>query len=409
MLINPISQNPVAQNFRGGLKPEVAKNRLRVLFTQDIWAEKLSVRMPQSIEEKDVLLEVLQNRLKLDRFTRLSNQKFKLNGLLKYAKFLTETNPEHKDLPEVEKEIAKQGNIEAVFKTLNKNIQLEQNKNKQAIDYFKNIEKIEEEYCQNKLVKDSHLNKFWTGIKKHNINSDGQYSTKDLLEIISGKKSLETAKIEKTASQILPKKQLLARIEKDYELTLRQNINIYEHKSNRYNDAIEARKIVEEKYRDSINYYPGIDKLLAKTYNFIESKMRYKINKIADAEKDIHPLNIVLDDMAKRCNSMKEVKNHIAQIKRLLAENPDNPELKAELLKAEQALEDLKLDWTARLVCSVEFENENNEILTNAGCGFEYEFLTKENKTIKRNKELYEMFKQNKNSFPDEIWNEIIK
>lgn len=65
-------------SFNGGLKPEVLKNQLKILLTQDIWAEKLKVKMPETPLEKEVLLEVLQNRLKLDRFSRLTNEKLKI-------------------------------------------------------------------------------------------------------------------------------------------------------------------------------------------------------------------------------------------------------------------------------------------------------------------------------------------
>ena len=81
MFINSVwgSSNFPAKNytFKGGPKPEILRNQLKVLLTQDIWAQNLKVKAPETALEKEVLLEILQNRLRLDRFARLSNQRFK--------------------------------------------------------------------------------------------------------------------------------------------------------------------------------------------------------------------------------------------------------------------------------------------------------------------------------------------
>ena len=61
-------------SFSGGLKtnPEVLKNQFRIFLTQDIWAEKLAVKFPESLMEKEVLLEVLNHRKFLDKYARFN-------------------------------------------------------------------------------------------------------------------------------------------------------------------------------------------------------------------------------------------------------------------------------------------------------------------------------------------------
>ena len=60
MLINPITHTINNTNtFKGGPNPTIAKNQMRILLTQDIWAPKLKIKKPESPLEKEVLLEVL--------------------------------------------------------------------------------------------------------------------------------------------------------------------------------------------------------------------------------------------------------------------------------------------------------------------------------------------------------------
>ena len=136
MIVNSvsISQNSLQKNkktnemsFKGGLKPEIIKNQLKILLTQDIWEPKLKVKMPDSKEEKEVLLEVLKNRAKLDRFTRLSNEKANLKIKLLEIDSLSQEAPASPRLQELKNELLKKGNINSIFQSLNKNIRLIRN------------------------------------------------------------------------------------------------------------------------------------------------------------------------------------------------------------------------------------------------------------------------------------------
>ena len=119
--------------FKGGPKPEILRNQLKVLLTQDIWAQNLKVKAPETALEKEVLLEILQNRLRLDRFARLSNQRFKLRTQSSHLNSLLKNNPNHPDIPRLTEELKKHGNLQSTLKTMDKNIEMEAKKNKAAL------------------------------------------------------------------------------------------------------------------------------------------------------------------------------------------------------------------------------------------------------------------------------------
>ena len=147
MFINSVwgSSNFPAKNytFKGGPKPEILRNQFKVLLTQDIWAQNLKVKAPETALEKEVLLEILQNSLRLDRFARLSNQRFKLRTQSSHLNSLLKNNPNHPDIPRLTEELKKHGNLQSTLKTMDKNIEMEAKKNKAALDYFKEIENID--------------------------------------------------------------------------------------------------------------------------------------------------------------------------------------------------------------------------------------------------------------------------
>ena len=176
MFINSVwgSSNFPAKNytFKGGPKPEILRNQLKVLLTQDIWAQNLKVKAPETALEKEVLLEILQNRLRLDRFARLSNQRFKLRTQSSHLNSLLKNNPNHPDIPRLTEELKKHGYLQSTLKTMDKNIEMEAKKNKAALDYFKEIENIENKYLEQKLLKISAMDKYYHQINKNNINTN---------------------------------------------------------------------------------------------------------------------------------------------------------------------------------------------------------------------------------------------
>ena len=83
---------------------------MKILLSQDIWAPKLKVKMPESQLEKETLLEILENRLKLDKYVRLFNERrFILSQLAKvdeladkaFSDQCTSANPRVPLIPEI--------------------------------------------------------------------------------------------------------------------------------------------------------------------------------------------------------------------------------------------------------------------------------------------------------------------
>ena len=183
---NPLLKSDAVDtvSFTAGPNREIQKNQYRIMVTQDIWAPKLSVKMPENEIEKEALLEVLEQRQKLDRYARLNNERAEIIMQLSYRDDLMENDPSNPELQVINKDLAKRGNINSVLNTLKSQIESEAKRKKPAIEYFDNLAKLEDEYFEKKLVKEQKLEKFWYQIKKNNINADGQYSTKELIEIV---------------------------------------------------------------------------------------------------------------------------------------------------------------------------------------------------------------------------------
>ena len=176
-----------------GLRPKIIRNQFKILLSQDIWATKLAVRMPEGSLEKEALLELLEHRAKLDRFARLNNRRAEIITKISYAQHLSQTDPTNPELAKILAELDKLGNIDSVLSTMEKQIQEEAVRNKPALDYFKNLEKLEEKYSARRLIRDGQLDKFWHKIVKGNINAEGQYSTPELIEIIKSGKVVKAA------------------------------------------------------------------------------------------------------------------------------------------------------------------------------------------------------------------------
>ena len=419
MLVNfntyPV-QTQFNNSFRGGKNPKIAENQLKVLLSQDIWSDKLKVKMPETVEEKKVLIDILTNRLKLDRFVNLSNEKLRLYGEVSYVNNLIETNPSHPDLPKLKAELQKKGNLESMFEDLDKDIELEKKNNLSAYNYLKEIDNMSDEYIDKKLLSIGKLQKYWDKIVKYNINPEGKLSVKELLEKVSNQEIKEVST--SAPKQPLTKKQLLRSIQIQYEQTLRRIINIYQDNTNHCADAKQAREITLQYYNDAIKKFPGIEKQISKIFDSVEKKFVYKTDRLITVSRiingetvvgvDIHPLGKVWEYMDESVNEAKKAKKEIADLKVKIVEHPKNMTLKAELDEKKEVLEQAKKDWLELLEYSVKYEEENRRLFDEADRLSEYEFLADENPTIKKHKELYAMCQKNNNSMPERVWNEIL-
>ena len=181
-----LNNSQKAISFKAKIKdPVFAKKHLQALLTQDIYSPKLKIKRPETTLEKETLIEILKNRLNLDKYVRLTNERFlAITSIFLINEMIHNNNTNNDEYKNLRAEIDKKGNLKSYFNTLDKSIEMETKKNKHSIDFFKEIEKNEEELIEKKLLKPNELNKFYEQVTKYNINKDGNLSTKELLEII---------------------------------------------------------------------------------------------------------------------------------------------------------------------------------------------------------------------------------
>ena len=406
MFINSVwgSSNLPAKNytFKGGPKPEILRNQLKVLLTQDIWAQNLKVKAPETALEKEVLLEILQNRLRLDRFARLSNQRFKLRTQSSHLNSLLKNNPNHPDIPRLTEELKKHGNLQSTLKTMDKNIEMEAKKNKAALDYFKEIENIENKYLEQKLLKISAMDKYYHQINKNNINKDEKLSTKELIDIISS----DGAKNINKPAAVLSKKDLLLRLQNQYEQLLREKFDVYSRQTNHNNIAREARNFVRNNNSSLLKKFPNIEHQLNKIFETIEQKFTHKVDRLAGV--DIYPIGDIWKDMRVMEATILAANIEIQELRAGLVKFPHSRKIKDALKKKENLVQKMKQEWLEGAKFSVKYEAINRERMNAAGRLSEYNYLTGENKIIQRHKEAIEIYKNNNNSIPDELWAKIL-
>lgn len=409
MFVNSIGNQKSNHSFKAGINPETARNQMKIMLSQDCWAHKLKVRKPESALEKEVLLEILKNRLQLDRFTRLTNELFRTKASIILYNALFEKEPKSPECEELGKELDRKGNLISYLNTLDKQIELEKRKNKQALDYFNNIDEVKDVYLAKKLVKDGKLWRFYDNIVKNNINKDEQYSTQELIDIIEASDVNENNETKQIvhSPKILSKKQLLTSAELLYEDILRKTVNIYEEISSHFKEAKIARAEVEETYKESIIKYPEVKKALTKIYENIEKKIIHKVDRIADL--DIYPIGVIWKDMAGVEAQIKSVTGKIDILKHSLSQNSSDKNLMEELDEQEKIFNELKEEWINGMLYSVKYEKYNRERMIEAGNEAEYTYLADKNPTILKHNEAAKIYHENNDIMPEEFWKTIIE
>lgn len=411
-------------SFHAGPNPVVAKNQMKILLAQDIWAPKLKVRMPESPLEKETVLEMLKQRLYLDRLARLTNERFEIMANVARYNELTSTNPNSEERTELGKELDKKGNLESYFGTINKQIASEKVKHRPAMEYFEDIAKLEDEYLSKKLLTEGKMTKFYQQVMKNNINKDNQYSTKELIEIIeSGVLPTETQKVTETdvikkasAPIIHNKKELLSAIKARYEYTLRKMVNVYIPSENAYElEVLISRRAVEEIFKDSIKKFPNIEKSIRSVYESVENAYIHKYNMLAkltspNAENKIEFYN--LNNVWKLMRPIEaDLKSNIKNLKTLKAQlekTPEDKKLIEQIEKTESAIEKLKGEWTVHMVACVKYEWDNYNTLKEMGHEELYNYLVSYNPKINTHVEAFKVYSDNNRSIPDEYWEECI-
>ncbi len=381
---------------------EVRKNQYKIMLTQDIWATRLSVKMPENADEKEALLEVLEQRQKLDRFARLNNERAELITQLSVRDDLMEQNPSSPELLALNQSLAKRGNINSVLNTLKSQIESEAKRNKPAIEYFDNLAKLEEEYFDKKLMKEEKYTKFWHSVQKNNINKDGKYSTRELIEIV---KSGVDPNV-KVKPQVLSPHKLLDVAGADYSELLREFINVYSLAPNQGNQAEVARKIVLETHKSNIRRYPGIEEAVDREFKEVEKQFNRRVELFKDI--DIRPLGELWEQMDQVKANIREAQGNIADLESRLGADPDNEQLRQDLAQEVIRLDQQRQLWLVGVQKSVAAADENRSIMEREHRLSAYDYLTGKNPIINKHKAILEFYEQNNNTIPEESWDDIL-
>ena len=402
----PLSADTVS--FSGGIKPEVLRNQMKILYAQTINdAKNIDIMMPTNDLEREVALEVLTHRKNLDKYLRLKRERDNLHSQVAYISGLMEENPNNPEITKLSTELKKKGHVSSILTTLEKKLEQEAKKNKTSIEYFKDIDNLQEEYLEKHIIRYGKLTKHYEKMKKYSLNKDGNLSTQDLIEIISGNKQIEkTPVVQKPANRILSKTELLNQVEKQYEQYLQETVNIYMGNSHGA-EASQARKFILENNQASIRHNKGIDQQLKKVYQKVEQKFIHKTDRLIDVDS-IYPIGDIFKEMDKGVLEMKSYIKAIEAAKTELEKTPQDLKLKRALNKAEKQLATTKKDWLGALEYTIKYEKHNRETFAKAGVLEEYDYLTAKNKLMLRYKELDAMRIENNDSLPEEVWAQIL-
>ena len=394
-------------NFKAGINPEVVKNKFRISFSQNIGELSQMVRLPKSQIEKEALLEVLSQRAKLETLFRLTNEKFKTLASIDLYNEFADKN-ESKAL-ELKKELDKKGNLNSYLNSLAKRIKLEKSKNIEAINYFKEIDNIEEKYLNEKVITKNYIDKEYHDIRKNNINKDDKYTTKELFEIIS-KHDPETANVEvkKTIPiSCLSKAQLNDAVDVAYDNILREEVDIYQGYTEHGNDARRARKRVIQKYIEAIRKYPDVQNGLVKKFVKIEEKFAHKVDKLIGVE--IYPLSDHWKQMEKVEADIKELMTAINELKAQFKEESENSAIDAIIKGKEKQLSELKQSWVDGMMISIGSEAHNRQAFEEAGVLNDYMYLIEKNPTLLKHSVAFNVYKEGNQTIPDELWEQLVK
>ena len=166
-------------------RKDVLKNKFKILSSQDIFAPIINVKLPESKLEKTALIEVLQNRLKIEKLTKLKNKYLSMSADYDLYKELREINPNSKECIELKKALDKGSTkIKDYLRLLEHKIKIETKKHEKELNYFDNLKNLEEEYFEKGILREEELEKFYNNVQKNGINTENSLSTRDLLEIV---------------------------------------------------------------------------------------------------------------------------------------------------------------------------------------------------------------------------------
>ena len=430
------------------LSPVEQKEKMKILLASasDIFSLRPKCRVPKTAEEKEIMLEILKHRLKLDILIKLSNDRYNTNKMIDKFNDLVDKEPKSEECFELEKEIRKKGNLKNYYKMNHRLIEDEKKRQKLSMDYFKeifggvkpkdvsvkdaiklfeqgkNFEEIyvqekglEEKFIEEGKITDEEIGRFEQNVNKNNINKDEKFSIKDLINIIEGSEIVsEVVKAPKfqkaqNANNVKPSNsEIVEQAEKIYENYLKEVVDIYSYEEDHWKKAIEGKKVVERTFANHLKYDNSkiLSKKLEKMYKEVEKRFTKNAYKLENVRyNDVGAFWNMLKEIEE---SMQECLKEMDSIKSVLQKNKNDKELKEALEAKKERFEELKENWIMYMEQSVSLENENYKIMEEAGVAKEYNYLVERHKDLNKYTSLFKVYKQNNDSIPENIWLEML-
>lgn len=400
MFINQI--NPTTTNLMSFKAVDVKmleRNKTKILITatSDIYAPKLKIKKPETLVEKEVLLEILEKRKFLDKLIRLTNERFRTNVIIDEYNELVEKNPHSEECQNLKEEIDKKGDLKKYYETVDKQIAIERKKYENSLNYFAEIDQLEDEYLEHKKLKLTHIDKYYDQVEKNNLNPNKEYGTKELIEIVQA--------IEVDPQKI---KQALNDAKSLFKKTMLENINIYQE------EKIDFKNIVENAKNTAENAFSNFIKSnndFKKEFNEFcrEEEQRCKDTILSLQKIRMHvALDAFFNLLEETEEAIKILIDEIKSDKKLLKKDPKNEHLKKTIENKEDRLADAKDVWIEYLISCVNLEKENINIMKNANCSKKYEYIVENNKKVQKYREAIKVYNENDGEIPEEFWNKLL-
>jgi len=481
------------------LTPQEEKDKLKILLASaaDIFSLNPKFRVPKTLEEKVTALEILKHRLNLDILVKLSHERFNLGKMIDEYNLLVDTDPKSEKCQELGKEIRKKGNLKNYYKMNHRLIEDEKKRQKSSLDYFTEIfggiklkegsskdaiklleqgkaidevytqvNGLEEDFIEQGKIKEEDFDNFERYVRKNNINKEGNYNIRNLIDIIENTEikgeTLKTSNVdkeEKVVQKPFSKKEILNIAEKLYEDYLKEAINVFDVEKRHDLKLGLGRKLVSEnKYVQ--NQLKHNDSFKKELMNVCESVDKRFIEHIEDLDlirpADVSPFWYMAKEME---DSMRECIKDINRLKM----NKNNLKSEKELKIKEDLLQELKQNWICYMLEAVvreyaaykamdgihivigdkkdkknnikenkiytnEYvENKNTVLKVNSMNDFKdyklkeneevkrianpvrcYRYLTERHKDLNKYNSLFEIYYKNGNSIPEDIWEKIL-
>ena len=123
---------------------------------------------------------------------------------------------------------------------------------------------------------------------------------------------------------------------------------------------------------------------------------------------NIRPLGELWQQMDEVKRGINITKSQIAALEIELENDSDNEKLQMDLKDHQDKLDMQRFLWLEGVKRSVAAEKENRDIMIDHHRLSAYDYLTGKNPIINKHREILEIYTQNDNTIPEDMWDEII-